>query len=96
MSLLPLTMRAEVRVVILICLATCGVSLPPPPHFLLLDVLHKMPGVNQDMLVPGALKEDLYEEPRTSRIIQDILAEIRRKEIKGKRGKKWESLVRVL
>ena len=95
MPYLAVTMGGRVRVLIFllaISLATCGYGLPLPPHFLLLDILNKMPAMNQDMMVPR-LGEELYEEPSTSRIIQDIMAEIRRKEIQGQN---WGSLVRVL
>jgi hypothetical protein len=47
------------------------------------------------MRAPPNTGEDSYVDPSTSKIIENILAEIRRMEIRSQRNNGWESLVRV-
>jgi hypothetical protein len=57
---------------------------------MILDILNKMPAFNQDMLAPPH-----NVDPRNSKIIENILSEIRRMEIRRQRSNGWESLMRV-
>ena len=71
-------------------LGSFGDTLPLSPHFMILDILNKMPALNQDMRAPPH-----PGEPSTSKIMRDILAEISRMETRSQRSNGWKSLVRV-
>ena len=71
-------------------LGSFGNTLPLSPHFMILDILNKIPALNQDMRAPPH-----PGEPSTSNTTKYILAEISRMERRSQRSNGWKSLVRV-